>query len=378
MERPWWVERQAELLQQVDDGGARFVVDLAVVQRQARRLKTGLPALHERYYAMKANPHPEVLRTLAAEGMGIECVSAAEIERTRAVLGPDTPVLFTPNFCPVGEYAFAFEQGAEVTIDGPEVLRQAPDLFRGRSVALRIDPGGGLGHHEKVRTAGADQKFGHPIADVDEVVEAARALDVTVIGLHAHVGSGIRRAGAWARIGRDLATVVSRFPAVTWIDVGGGLGVVERAGQTALDLTAVNAGLAELAAGLGDIRLRMEPGRFLVSEAGVLLAPVTQVRTKGTVRFVGLSTGMNSLMRPALYGAWHAIYNLTRWGESMAGYHHVVGPICETGDVLGRDRLLPETHPGDVILIANSGAYGRSMSSEYNLRLPAEEVFFPV
>ena len=154
--------------------------------------------------------------------------------------------------------------------------------------------------------------------------------------------------------------------------------MVERGGQTPLDLAAVNAGLAELAAGLGDIRLRMEPGRFLVSEAGVLLAPVTQVRKKGTVRFVGLSTGMNSLMRPALYGAWHGIYNLTRWGEPMAGYHHVVGPICETGDVLGRDRLLPETHPGDVLLIANCGAYGRSMSSEYNLRLPAEEVCFPV
>ena len=116
----------------------------------------------------------------------------------------------------------------------------------------------------------------------------------------------------------------------------------------------------------------MEPGRYLVSEAGVLLAPVTQVREKSGARFVGVATGMNSLLRPALYGAWHSIHNLTRLGQPAKDYWHVVGPICETGDVLGRDRLLPPTEPGDVLLIENCGAYGAVMSSHYNLRPPAE------
>jgi diaminopimelate decarboxylase/aspartate kinase len=111
-----------------------------------------------------------------------------------------------------------------------------------------------------------------------------------------------------------------------------------------------------------------------VSEAGVLLVPVTQVRTKGDVTFVGGATGMNSLIRPSLYGAWHAIHNLTRLGEKATGVAQVVGPICETGDVLGRDRVLPPTVPGDVLLIENGGAYGAVMSSHYNLRAPADEI----
>ena len=110
--------------------------------------------------------------------------------------------------------------------------------------------------------------------------------------------------------------------------------------------------------------------------AGVLVARVTQVKQKGNVTYVGVETGMNSLIRPALYGAWHGIHNLSRLDEPPAGYWHVVGPICESGDVLGRDRLLPLTRPGDVILIENAGAYGAAMASRYNLREAAEEIVF--
>ena len=125
---------------------------------------------------------------------------------------------------------------------------------------------------------------------------------------------------------------------------------------------------------LGSVKIRIEPGRFLVSKAGVLLAPVTQVRGKHDVRFIGVATGMNSFLRPALYGAWHGIHNLSRLDAPQTGYWNVVGPICETSDVLGTDRLLPDTQPGDVLLIENAGAYGASMASRYNLREPAEEI----
>jgi diaminopimelate decarboxylase/aspartate kinase len=168
-----------------------------------------------------------------------------------------------------------------------------------------------------------------------------------------------------------------RLPDLRWIDVGGGLGVPERPGQSPLDLDLVEAGLRSVRAGLGDIDLWLEPGRYLVSEAGVLVAPVTQVRRKGSLTFVGLATGMNSLIRPALYGAWHAIVNLTRLDDPPSGRWQVVGPICESSDVFGRDRLLPETRPGDVLLIATAGAYGATMASRYNLRAPAEEVVIP-
>ena len=119
----------------------------------------------------------------------------------------------------------------------------------------------------------------------------------------------------------------------------------------------------------------LEPGRYVAATAGVLLARVTQLKAKGGVRFVGIATGMNSLIRPALYGSYHEIANLTRLDEPATELVSIVGPVCESADVLGHDRLLPPTCEGDVLLIANAGAYGHTMSSHYNLRAPAEELF---
>ncbi len=369
----WWVERRAELLGLCQNGQARYVYDLPTVTARATALVTQLPHVQRRYYAMKANAHPDVLRAIVDAGFGIECVSSAEIACVKRVLGEQVPLLFTPNFCPVGEYATAFAAHADVIVDGPDVLLQAPDIFAGRAVGLRIDPGAGLGHHDKVRTAGAHTKFGHPLDDVDSFLAIAAQVGVAVVGLHAHVGSGILDAGAWARTAQTLADLRPKFPDLKWIDLGGGMGVVERPGQDPLDLSAVDTALSTVD-GLKGVEVRIEPGRYLVSEAGVLLVPVTQVRTKGDVTFVGGATGMNSLIRPSLYGAWHAIHNLTRLGEKATGVAQVVGPICETGDVLGRDRVLPPTVPGDVLLIENGGAYGAVMSSHYNLRAPADEI----
>jgi diaminopimelate decarboxylase/aspartate kinase len=370
----WWFDERQRLLDLVRDGRARYVYHLPTVREHARRLVEAVPSADRIYYSMKANSHPEILKTIAGAGLGIECVSAAEVLRAREVVGERVPIAFTPNFCPTEEYALALAAGAEVTVDGPEALDACADLFAGKAIGVRIDPGRGLGHHEKVRTAGARSKFGHPLEEAHALLDAAARVGARITGLHAHVGSGILDAQAWAATGRRLAPLVSRFRDVAWIDLGGGLGVPERPGHASLDLRELEESLAALRRDLGTVTLRLEPGRFLVSEAGVLLAPVTQVRRKRDATFIGVSTGMNSLLRPVLYGAWHGIHNLSRIDEPPAGYSHVVGPICETGDVLGRDRLLPATFPGDVMLVENAGAYGAVMSSRYNLREPAEEV----
>jgi diaminopimelate decarboxylase/aspartate kinase len=372
--QPWWRDRREELLALAADGRAHYVYDLAAVRARAGALRDAVRSVDCFYYAMKANAHPEVLRALAETGFGLECVSAAEVERARAAAGPDHPVLFTPNFCPPEEYAAAFEAGAEVTVDGPAVLETRSALFRGRAIALRLDPGRGFGHHPTVRTAGARAKFGQPMSELDALAEAASKAGAEVIGLHAHVGSGIFDPGVWLRTGTALAEARERFPGVRWLDLGGGLGVPERPGQPALDLAALQARLEELRELVPGLEIRLEPGRYLVSEAGVLIAPVTQVRTKEGVHYAGLATGMNSLLRPALYGAWHTIHNLSRPDAPAGRYWQVVGPICESGDVLGRDRWLPDPEPGDVLLIENAGAYGAVMGSHYNLREPASEV----
>lgn len=370
----WWRRRRRGLIELMEDGRPRYVYHVPTIIDRARMLRRTLRSVDRLYYSMKANPHPRILQVVAQEGFGIECVSAAEVARAREVLGGSVPLLFTPNFCPMEEYALALSAAAEVVLDGPEPLEQAPGLFRGLGIGVRIDPGSGHGHHEKVRTAGSQAKFGHPLEDVPTLSAAIRAAGAKVVGLHAHVGSGIFDAETWAATGAELSSLLRVFSGVEWLDLGGGLGVPERPGQAALDLEALERGLAALKHAIGAVALRMEPGRFVVSEAGVLLAPVTQVRRKGGVKFVGLATGMNSLIRPALYGAWHGIHNLSRLDEAPDGYWQVVGPICETGDVLGRDRLLPQTSSGDVMLIENVGAYGAVMASRYNLREQAEEV----
>ncbi len=168
---------------------------------------------------------------------------------------------------------------------------------------------------------------------------------------------------------------MEQFPDAKTINLGGGLGIVERPGQQPLDLTTLNESLLSIKAAYPELRIWMEPGRFLVARAGVIVARVTQIKQKGDTHFVGIETGMNSLIRPSLYGAYHEIVNLSKLGQPKTMMVNVVGPICESGDTLGYSRLLPDTVEGDVLLIANTGAYGYCMSSNYNMRQPAAEHF---
>ncbi|MDX1380990.1 MAG: bifunctional aspartate kinase/diaminopimelate decarboxylase, partial [Xanthomonadales bacterium] len=224
-----------------------------------------------------------------------------------------------------------------------------------------------------VRTAGARSKFGIAASELEEAATLVEACGARVVGLHAHTGSGILAPGNWEEVARALDAARQWFPSVRILDLGGGLGIPEKAGQPALDMHALDDSLAGVRERTPGCELWLEPGRYVVAQAGVLLATVTQVKGKGAVRYVGVATGMNSLIRPALYGAYHEIVNLTRIGEPATEIVNVVGPICESGDKLGNDRLLPPTREGDVLLIANAGAYGRVMSSQYNRRDPAGE-----
>jgi bifunctional diaminopimelate decarboxylase / aspartate kinase len=372
----WWRAERDSLLERFSDVDAAYAYHLDTVRRQVRELRELTPVSRV-LYAMKANPHPDILRTAREEGAGIECVSRGEVEAALDLL-PDLPpdeVLFTPNFAPRSEYAFAFERGVRVTLDALHPLVHWPELFRGRRLFLRLDPGEGAGHHEKVTTAGLRSKFGIHRSELDELSERLRAVEAEVVGLHVHAGSGISGPGHWARMGRFLVDVAERwFPGTRVLDLGGGLPVPHRPGEPALDVGVLAEGLAEVRAKAPPgTEIWLEPGRYLVGEAGVLLTRVTQTKQKGPVRYVGVATGMNSLIRPSLYGAYHEIVNLTRLDEPTTERVQVVGPICETGDRLGMDRLLPPTREGDLLLVATCGAYGRAMASSYNLRKPADE-----
>jgi bifunctional diaminopimelate decarboxylase / aspartate kinase len=371
----WWRARRAELLVLADRHECAYVYDPASVIGKVRALKA-VTAIDRVLYAMKANPNPDILRLLAAEQVGFDCVSRGEIEHLLAsVPGLDRGrILFTPNFAPREEYRWALEAGISVTLDNLYLLREWGELFRGRSVFIRIDTGTGRGHHQHVRTAGAQAKFGVPLSECEELRRLSERHGVIVTGLHAHSGSGIFSADNWSQVAVCLLDLVGHFPQVRVIDVGGGLGVPDGQDQPGLDLRQLDTVLRAARQGRSNVSLWLEPGRYLVAECGVLIARVTQTKSKDDIRYVGIATGMNSLIRPALYGAWHEIVNLTRLDEPASEIANVVGPICESADFLGHDRLLPPTQAGDVMLIANVGAYGRAMSSRYNLREPAIDI----
>jgi diaminopimelate decarboxylase/aspartate kinase len=372
---PWWRDKRSEVLAALGDREAAYVYHLETVRAAARALRA-MGSISRVHYSMKANSHPALLAAVRAEGIELECVARPEAERALGLFPDLDPrrVLYTPNFASREEYAWALERGLQVTVDNLYSLTEWGSLFRDRDIFVRIDTGVGAGHHHHVRTAGAHAKFGVPVEDLERLAREARKVAARVVGLQAHVGSGIFDVTTWQRTARQLAGLAQRFDAVRAIDVGGGLGVPERSEQPGLDLTKLDILLAAVRAEHPRLEFWMEPGRYLVAPAGVLLARVTQLKSKGDVRYVGVATGMNSLIRPALYGAYHEIANLTRLLEPATELVNIVGPICESADVLGHDRLLPPTREGDVILIANAGAYGHCMSSHYNLREPAEEL----
>lgn len=371
---PWWHAAREELLDLAREETPRYVYNRTAVQAAVAELRS-LRAVDRLFYAVKANPHPGLLKLIHTAGLGFETVSPGELARVRSLFPhlKRERLLFTPNFAPRREYAEALNHGATVILDNLHTLKEWPETFRGREVFLRVDTEIEAGHHQHVRTAGVMSKFGIPYEELAEARALAAGLDARVVGLHAHMGSGILDPDIWGENAVRLTELLSSFPDVRALDLGGGFGVPPSADVPGLDLKRLDMGLLKVRRAHPDIQLWLEPGRYLVARAGVLLARVTQLKGKSGLRYLGVDAGMNSLLRPALYGAHHEIVNLTRFDEPAKARYTVVGPICESGDVLGVERLLPESREGDVLLIADVGAYGHTMGSRYNLREPAVE-----
>ena len=369
----WWQQQRGKLLQlAAQHNEALYVYSLSAVDAALQKLRT-LSSIKRIFYAVKANHNEALLQFLAAQKVDLECVSQEEIQHLARLL-PQLDmarVLFTPNFCARHEYEFALARGCIVTIDNLYVLEQWGEVFTGREVILRIDPGFSKGHHRHVMTGGVRSKFGISPHDRVRMLAATQRHGIIVKGLHAHSGSGILAAHEWQGRAELLAELAVEFASAKILNLGGGFGVPEHPRERELDCAALDASLQAMAQ---KFELWIEPGRYLIAAAGVLLAQVTQLKHKERVRFVGVNTGMNSLLRPALYDAYHEIFNLTRFEEGDASETvEVVGQICESADHFGHARRLPPCREGDVLLINNAGAYGAVMASYYNLRPPATE-----
>ncbi|WP_318570327.1 diaminopimelate decarboxylase [Salinigranum marinum] len=363
-----------------------YVMDLGRVRENCQRLREAFPAADVRY-AAKAHAGRAVLETVREAGLGIECASAGEVERAFAAGAHGSAVQYTAVNPPGGDLDHVVDRWRDapdltVTVGARDTVDRLRDRgFDGR-LCVRVNPGVGAGHHEKV-TTGGHAKFGVPYSEAESVVADARD-DFDVVGIHAHAGSGISGDDLSAhrevvrRMG-DLARAVGEFVDLEFVDVGGGFGVPYREDEPPLDLAAVAEATRE-ALGDVDAQLAIEPGRYVVADAGVLLATVNTVKhAEEYETVVGIDAGMTTLLRPAMYDAYHAIRNLSTEDEDESAIPvTVAGPICETSDVLCEHRPLARPSRGDRLAVGNAGAYGYEMASTYNSRpRPAEVVLEP-
>ena len=334
-------------------------------------------------YAVKANSNLAVLATLARLGAGADTVSEGEIRRALAAGVPPERIVFSGVGKQAGEIRFALETGiSEINVESePEmrlIAQVAQGLGRPARIAFRVNPDVAAGGHAKIATGGADNKFGVSFSEAERLyAEAASDPWLDPIGLTCHIGSQISRLGpmeaAFLRMRELVERLRARGLAVHRLDLGGGLGVPYFNQPEPPTPAAYAAMIAGVMAGL-EIGLAFEPGRVIAANAGILLARVLHIheRPEGR-RFVVLDAAMNDLIRPAMYDAYHDIRPV-RPRPGAAAIADVVGPVCETGDTFTRDRMLPPLEAGDLVAFMSAGAYGASMSSEYNSRLLVPEV----
>jgi diaminopimelate decarboxylase len=340
---------------------------------ELRRAVADLPV--HIHYAVKANDHLAVLRIFAQGGAGADVVSEGEFLRARKAGIAADNIVFSGVGKTIGELRLAIGEGVgQINVESAAELATisgvATALGKTATVALRINPDVDAGTHAKITTGRADNKFGIPYADAAALYAHAATLPgVAPVGIALHIGSQILSLApyraAYARAAEMVRALRAAGQTVMRVDCGGGLGIGYR-DEPGASPTAFAGALRAAFGGL-DVELMIEPGRWLVAPAGLLLSSV--VLTKADERFAVIDAAMNDLVRPAMYDAWHAIVPL-RAGNAVGAVRpvDVVGPVCESGDIFARARSLPALAAGDRVAILDAGAYGAVMSSTYNAR----------
>lgn len=359
-----------------------YVTDAAVIRERYRDLVAALqPAAPVTMaYACKANTTLAILAVLAHEGAAFDVVSPGEAAAVlHAGVAPDR-IMFTGTNPRTDELTWLADRGIMINCDALSVAQRIAPRCTPRTFSVRIRPTVGAGHHDHVVTGGARTQFGVRRDELPVLLDLLHAHGHHLTRLHAHIGSGVLDANPFHALIAEMAELAApcdRHPAaaIDTIDLGGGLGISYAPGTAALDLATFGRDIAirfRAAFGPG-ITLMMEPGRFFVAESTLLLARVTTIKPTRHEIFLGLDAGFNILLRPALYGAYHHVIAPTKMDRPADTAYTICGPICETGDILGRDRRLPVMQEGDLVAICDTGAYGFAMSSTYNSRpRPAE------
>lgn len=342
-------------------GTPLYVYDAAELDAALARVRAAFGEARV-YYAMKANPNLTLLRRLQAAGVGFECVSPGELARAEAVGAAGERILVNGPAKSSAEYAVGARLGATFIIDRVEEVGLLPANSR---ALVRVNPALEVSTHDHLATGAAGSKFGVTLAQAPRVLDALREAGHTALGLHVHIGSAIRDAHDFTAAFGRLSELRAETGPLAVLDAGGGWGLDA-------DLAGIAAEAWATAQAFG-AQLWVEPGRYLVARAGTLLTRVVGTKTTGR-NFCLVDAGMTELLRPMLYGALHPVTPL--WDGPDAGVWDIAGPACESGDLLARDVALSQPTRGALLAIAEAGAYGAAMGSNYLTRpRPAEALY---
>jgi diaminopimelate decarboxylase len=375
-------------------GTPLYVYDGAVLRRQMANVRNAFAGLpFQPFYAMKANSNVSLLRLVREQGFGCDAVSPGEIYL--AMLAGFTPdaIWFTCSNVSDDDLRAIPDSRIVINVNSVVEIDRIVALGLTNPIALRVNPSVGAGHHRDVITAGESVKFGIDVAEIGTARMLVEDSGRRVVGLHAHIGSGVDTTAPLLEAARCLLELAPLFPHLRWLNFGGGIATPYKPEDTEFPIAQYGAELADLAGAFlreRNLTAILEPGRYLVAESGTLLARVTGKRISAGVEWIGVDSGFNHLVRPSKYSAYHHILNASRgtngslrssWDASIVRDEVVVaGNLCESGDVFTRadgrvvTRALDPTHAGDLLAFCDAGAYGFSMASHYNARLLPPEI----
>jgi diaminopimelate decarboxylase len=362
-----------------EQGTPLYVYDVERIEQQLSNITSAFSGVDLKVkYAAKALTNQAILKLMKKLGCGLDVVSIQELELGLKAGFEASEILYTPNSVNFGEVQNAIELGAMINIDNISILEQFGHAYGNKvPVCIRLNPHLQAGGNHKISTGHIDSKFGISFLQLRHLYRVVKTYNLNVIGLHMHTGSDILDPEIFIHGAQILFDAAMEFPDLKFLDFGSGFKVPYREGDVNVDMKELGSKMSEVFIKFcGDygreLEIWFEPGKYLVSEAGHLLVKANVVKTTPATVFVGVDSGMNHMVRPMMYDAYHEILNISRQTETKRVYT-VVGYICET-DTLGWDRKLDEVYEGDILAIKNAGAYGYSMSSNYNSRLKPAEV----
>lgn len=369
-----------------------YILNEQLIRKRYKDLKNTLNSKYKKnkiFFAVKSNTNLSTLKILLSEGSNFDCSSTGEIYACLKVGVPPDRIIYTGNMFTNDDFKYSFDKDILINLDSYSQLKRLSAIYDNNSaekdiISFRFNPEFGAGHHSHTITAGKEIKFGILENQIVKAYSNARDLGFKRFGIHQHIGSGIINPLDFEKPTEKFLSIIEKMAETLgiqfeFVDFGGGIGIPYNPEVDPLDLKkysdiVLNRFINTVEKGdIGNPFLYLEPGRYVTAESSIILTQINTIKDNGFKMFAGIDAGFNTLIRPTMYGSYHHIIACKEKKEGKILKYDVVGPICESGDVLGKERELVELNEGEFLAILDAGAYGFTMSSSYNSRpRPAE------